>query len=247
MEAGLKKLVELNIKQNINSNSESSPIAIDQNLIFTYDMNVEDVQPDGTSRIRYTLNNLKLTQSIPGLGETTINTADPSENKGAAADILMPIFSQMIGKSIFLKVNKKGKVLETDTKEIEMLKNKNVGIDDNSFENFLTEFPDNPVKIGDSWEVTRNSSNANASMKIKTIYSLKELKDGKAAIAVDADLSSLNENILIAGTMKGSFVVELKTGLSESGFLHQELDMTMNTVGKKIPMKISSDISMNLR
>jgi hypothetical protein len=103
---------------------------------------------------------------------------------------------------------------------------------------FFLRYPDSAVSVGDSWnrelEIKRNNK-----MNCSAKYTLTEVKDGKGTITIDGKLTGSGESFghefTIDGGLKGTFTVDLKTGIPLMTDITEEF--TLDLDGRKVQMK----------
>jgi uncharacterized protein DUF6263 len=133
-------------------------------------------------------------------------------------------------KSIYDKeFNKKSEVLMNGNEIADSSENKI---------QFLIRYPNGEVAVGDSWKKeivikTGNKMNCNAT------YTLKEVKDNIATIAIEGDLfgkgDKFGNEFSMEGKLTGTFTVDIKTGWPKTADTHQEFTLKMG--GKDTPIK----------
>ncbi|MEL6719885.1 MAG: DUF6263 family protein [Bacteroidota bacterium] len=102
-------------------------------------------------------------------------------------------------------------------------------------------FPDEPVKVGDTWTKS-NKVEAGMAMLVETTYTLRERKDGTAFIDFNAKVTSdpdakgiemmgMQMQYDLAGTQSGTIQVDEKTGWTKETKGKQEMKGKMNMSG----------------
>lgn len=126
--------------------------------------------------------------------------------------------------------------------------------DDDSFVSNMqtfTYFPSVPVSVGDSW-TTQTRMNVGMAMMLDATYTLERVEADSAFLQVDIDtytpddagsMASMGGNMTMdmTGTMTGTAIVDLPTGLIRSMDLssQMEADATVEQGGQTIDMEMS--------
>lgn len=114
-----------------------------------------------------------------------------------------------------------------------------------TLESSLKIYPDQPVKIGDSWTV---DTKMQLTMPVETItkYTLSEVKDDIAFLKINGTLLSKGSfqsmgntiNTDLTGTNVGDAELDIKTGLILKSHLRMELSGKMQTGGQNIDFEL---------
>lgn len=243
---GSKMNLDIQADQNIETESMGQKMTIEQKMQFKVESLVEDITKDGNYIFKGTYRQIKISQNLPGIGQNVVDTEDPSANSGEAAAIMEPLFKSFIGKSFIMEMTPQGKPVRMDMSEIKALSPGSGSLleGDNSLFTASTEFPDKPLKAGDSWEVERDVTSEKYAMRIKAKYTLKEVKDGLALINFKGQYLPSNENSSVSGSIEGDLQVDTQTGWTKETLLRQDLTFTSSAQGMAIPLKIKSTISI---
>jgi hypothetical protein len=141
-------------------------------------------------------------------------------------------------------MDKFGKVIKTT-----MSNGLNTGKGGGSMDNLnYSIFPDKKLKVGDTWESEVEQNMNGPIAVIKTKYKLVSITDGIAEISMDGTLG-IKENTegKISGTQKGTSKIDIATGMNKSITLDQDIDMEMNDMGMKMPMKVKNNITITTK
>jgi len=118
----------------------------------------------------------------------------------------------------------------------------------------LNIYPNKKVKTGEAWQ--KNSSTPIAGMMnmvLQSTYTLKSVAGNQANIDVlsNIQLSPLSNNNLpvnmefhLKGTQQGSMQTDVLTGLVATSTIHQDISGEIVAQGMKIPMHITSEVSI---
>lgn len=244
LKKGTAMKVETQIDQNIITKAQGQKMNIDQKMQFVFDLAVEDIDPQNNFIVKNTYRRVAMQQNIPGIGENVVDTDHPEASKGAAVSIMEPLFKTLIGKSIKMTMTPRGKILSMDMSEIQNLAGTNEFNESNGLSELFIEYPEKPVKPGDTWECEREIK-GKIPMWLKAGYTLKEVKDGVAFIGVQGSYTSADEKMQISGTTDGVMEVDVATGWTRRCELNQKMDMRIQQTGLEMPMNMESRITIN--
>lgn len=121
------------------------------------------------------------------------------------------------------------------------------------FEQNYKFFPAQAVKPGDSWSSTLELEKP-YKMTSKSTYTLQKVEGGKSYInlkglmgteaPVKVEQQGMQIELSIEGSVTGTFIVDNKTGITESSVLKEDLKGTASVMGQAIPMTIANTITM---
>lgn len=187
---------------------------------------VTDVDENKNSTIQVSFDSLNM-KSVTNNGQTLeYNSGDPT----ADMNDLNKVYSTLIGKKITVKVSQDGKVKEVmgiDKIIDEVLKELNIKNNKQEeeiqkmiveqfgdealkkqVENITSVYPDEPVKVGDTWEKKTDIS-SEYPLQAESKYTLKESKDGMSEIMVESKVKTKDDaEPLILGNIKISYDIE---------------------------------------
>lgn len=254
LEKGKKFYTTMVMDQQIETSAMGSAMSINQSITFEFDVEVKDHKENGNHVISNTYKRMALTQSMPGMGamgETVVDTKDPSKNKGMVASMMAESLNKLIDKTFEMEMDQYGKVVGTNMNQLmeEMGAPDDGGsIEGGDMSAYNVQFPNKPVKVGESWEGELVQKNKGMDMKVKSTYTLKAIKDGIAEVEMKSVISTdTTSNELfgkISGTQSGTSYIELKTGWSKEMKLTQDMTMEMGEGGQTVPMKMKSTITL---
>ena len=211
-----------------------------------------------------------ITSPMMKMGYDSKNTI---ENPSDMDKILEQIFSTLIGKPFTLTIAPDGSVKSvTGMDAIAENMSQSVGNDQIAaqltvaikqqfsedaikrvFEQSLKIYPDNPVKVGNSWNVNNAIEISGMGTNTKTKYTLKAVKKDMADIAVESTLDLKpgagmpGAEGLLTGTQNGSMVVEIKTGMPVSSDLTQIVKGSLKMQGIDILMDMTTKSKMSTK
>lgn len=121
-----------------------------------------------------------------------------------------------------------------------------------SMEAALKIYPEKPVKPGESWIVETELKNI-LPIKMKTTYTLKEVKENKAYVSVTGILNAVGPVEIMGFTMQtnlngnnnGDMVIDVKSGLALDSDMKIIIGGTMTAMGQEIKMKIDGQNKIN--
>lgn len=176
-------------------------------------------------------------------------------------------FSKILGKKFIVVLSPKGKVVEIKGfKElIEALEKGSMdpatkklieGTFDehkmtSSFESSYHMFPDNSVKVGDSWS-QKNMVESMFPIEISTTYLLKEVNNGIAKITVKGDFTMKKDDykangitmkINFSGTYNGFYDLDINSGMSNRAEIAMPMKGTMEVMDMEVPVTVNSTIT----
>ncbi len=159
---------------------------------------------------------------------------------------------QLIERPFNLSLSPTGKILSSQSIEIERNTFQSAyTFNDSSIRKVLQYafniYPKLAVKRGDSWQKKIKASIGFTNIVARNVYQLMSIEDTIAHIEIRGKLTSENvdgnnSTVNITGTQKGSYDIDIKTGLVISGKLEQDLSGEMNITGDLTPVEIESRV-----
>jgi hypothetical protein len=201
----------------------------------------------GMKTIQITYDRLAMIMNMGGQKMELNSDMDIKEAQGPLG-MVGGIFRAMKGKSFTMKVNSEGQIKEVKgfeeigeavVEEFKVAEGTKESLKNNfknqfnektareSFSNSFDIFPDKPVKVGDSWKKTANTS-VGIAQKMVTTYTVKEIKGNRVTIDAVSDMQ-LKDSSKTGQTAR--LIVDARTGLVTRGTFEQQ------SAGK---MKVSS-------
>lgn len=203
---GEKYKVQQTIEQKIVQTLQGQNLQTNQNINMGYTYDVSAVDDKEVSTITTTFDSVSV--NITGNGE---NIQYDSSKGGAADDPLAAVYGGIIGKSITMKVDKQGNVVElqgVDKLMSDMLNNLKVddpqtrqsiqqALEQNfgdealkeSFSKVTKIYPKNDIKVGDTWEDTQ-TINMGYPITMTSKYTLKEEQGNLLTIDMTSDIKT---------------------------------------------------------
>ncbi|MFC6099289.1 DUF6263 family protein [Olivibacter domesticus] len=263
LKKGLKYIFTTNTSQLIAQEVMGNKMDIKQHTDIDYIYEVIESNAQGML-IKTTYQNILIdTQTPQG------NISYDSKKKDNADSPLKNI-GNMVGKSFTMHASAEGEV--TQIKGMQEIVN-SIGGDattkqllkqqfsDSAFINMmnmaLNIYPNKEMKIGESWQKISTAEMAGMmKMNTQNTYTLKSLEKDNAIIAVQSNIDLLplpNKGVLgniefnLKGTQSGTIKSHLQSGMITSSVIHQEIKGNVSAQGIKIPMTITSDITLTGR
>lgn len=183
-----------------------------------------------------------------------------SDNEGMMASTMDAAFKDVLNKSITITQDMSGKTIKSEgMDDIMGMESSKGGMDFKSIMG-MSQFPDKALAIGDSWSNT--FADASSPMKIDVTMTLTDIKAGKVyvefeSVVSDNDKFDMSEampdseeeapELGVSGTQNGTFVYEEGSMWLIEGMIKQDLEMEVEQMGMKIPMKIKGDMIISMQ
>ncbi|MDZ4810612.1 MAG: DUF6263 family protein [Bacteroidota bacterium] len=224
-----------------------------------YSMDVSE--DDGSMKtITSTIDRFKMKMGVMGFN-IDVDTDKPMPSLGTTEDgkdpmkMINTIFGAIKGQKFIMKVDAEGKVQEV--KGFENMANSivdSLGLNEEEkqemrkkfdgqfnaknmqgqFDRFLYIFPNKEVKVGDTWQKKSEVSGSMAG-KYNSTYKVTDIEGDMVTLDEATKVESQDEKIKVKGDIKGTIVVDSKTGLVVTA--NQEIEMTTETNGMSMEMK----------
>ena len=234
-----------------------------------YSMEVSE--DDGNMKtITSTIDRFKMKMGVMGFN-IDVDTDKPLPSIGTTDDgkdpmkMINSIFGAIKGQKFTMKVDAEGKVQEVTgfenmaeliidslglgEKEKQEMKKKfdgqfNAKNMQGQFDRFLYIFPNKEVKVGDTWQKKSDVSGPMAG-KYNSSYKVTDIEGEMVTLDETTKVESADEKMKMKGEIKGTIVVDSKTGLVVTA--DQEIEMTTETNGKSMKMKGKTKIKGKAR
>ena len=119
----------------------------------------------------------------------------------------------------------------------------------NAFEQSFKIYPANPVNVGAGWNMENVATVNNMKTSSKTRYTLNEVKNGVAFVAVDGEME-MNPGAgmggKITGTHTGTITIDTKTGIPLTNEILQNAKGSIIAQGMDIPTEIVSKFKTSI-
>ena len=125
----------------------------------------------------------------------------------------------------------------------------------NNMEELFRIFPDSAVHVGDRWKMN-STKTAEVPLTTRNSFQLKEIVDGTAVIRSEGEISSsettsqlngANYTSDLKGKEEGSLDMDATTGMLLSSTSDSEIEGTISSMGRDIPVKIKISMKMEGR
>lgn len=233
-------------------------IGMDYNMNMLYEVNKEG---DNTV-LKMTYE--KLGMDMDAMGQKIQMSSDSQDDNPANKP-----FQSLKGGSISTIINSHGEVIDVkgtddllkrmgDISETEKETLKGFVSKDaikSTTETFMKIFPANPVKVGDSWQIT-SLVQTPYKLKLNTHYKLIKVENGIAYIDVAGTVSTdgaqamkmngMDINIDLSGDQNGTIQVNEVTGMTQVAQVKQNLKGKMDVMGQEVPMAVASDTKVEV-
>lgn len=215
---------------------------------------IKDIASDGTVNLTVATTAIKIEQTNPMMNMSfDSEKPEEAEPKGTLDGL-----SELIGKEIDVKLSKTGELVSVNMPEdmFNGVFDNNPGGDQvkqqmeglfgeqsmkSSFTQLTGFYPEQPVKVGDSW-TKENLIETGMKMNVKTTYTLRERKGGVAMIDFKSDVATVMDgdgiemmgmkmSYDLKGTQEGTITVNEKTGWASKTEGEQDMKGKMNMSG----------------
>jgi uncharacterized glyoxalase superfamily protein PhnB len=117
----------------------------------------------------------------------------------------------------------------------------------NMFGQSFNFYPDNAVKVGDSWIIENTIPMNNMNFGFKTNNTLIEISTNKATIEVTGDIDMDMEEGKFTGTQTGTMIVDTTTGIPVTSDISLDMKGTIQTHGMNIQMEMTTNTKMSVK
>lgn len=192
-------------------------------------------------------------------------SGEMSEGKKDPFKMINKMFGAIKGQQFTMKVDQEGKILSVDGFENigklladsldlnekdrgDMMKQFNEQFNAKStksqFERFFYIFPNKEVKVGDSWQKNSEISGP-AGGKYASTYKVTEIEGDMVTLEETTKIESEDEKINLKGDIKGTLVIDSKSGLVVSA--DQDMKMATDVGGMKFEINGKTKIKGKAR
>ena len=242
-----------NTTMDLDMNMTMMGMGTTMDMFFSMNMTIDEVSGD-TIYVSAKYDHIKVKQQVPMMGTIEYDSENPDAAKGMAGKIYKDQFGKMLDANLSMLFNRKGKVIDfKGLNEVlsDSIQPQNMNQPDMTqyFENMMAIFPDSTVKVGSSWTQEVSTSNQ-FPMLVKNTYTLKSVKGDDVTIDIKGDMT-LNEDEMegvkidtFKGSFTGTMIVDKNSGWTKSAEIKQTMEMEMNQMGQKMPMKMDMNMKM---
>lgn len=244
LKLNLTKGKKYDMKMVMNSNAEMNMMGQAVNTVNNIEMGMDyevmDVLANGNFLVRTTYKKTKMDGETMGMKYEY--DSETGKATGMQGEQMSKSMKKMIGQYTELEMDKFGKVIKATNSDTTSKKSKG-GIENFSF----AVFPDKKVKVGDTWESNVEQNMEGTIMVIKSKYKLNSVTDGIADISIDGVVEiKPGAEGKVSGTQKGTAKIEVATGIGKEVVIDQDIEMEMNDMGMKMPVKMKNKITITM-
>lgn len=111
---------------------------------------------------------------------------------------------------------------------------------------FLTMYPAEAIKPGDTWKKEFHTSNGFIHMKLENTYTLKSIDGNIAHLELEGKITpeDTTQAMIFSGIQSGGLDVDIKTGLITIGLITQHLSGKISSGGKTSEVSATSEINL---
>ncbi|MCY6370164.1 DUF6263 family protein [Clostridium ganghwense] len=235
--------IETGIDQKVVQEINGKTIELNSKYNISYSCLVSDVDNNKNATVQVTFDTINM-KNVVNNGQTLeYNSGDPTANM----DNLNRVYSALLGKKFTVKISEDGKIKEItgideviksiiteldienqkQRDEIQKVVMEQFGKDalGKKVQNITGAYPDEPVKVGDSWEKKIEISEEYP-IEAESKYTLKERKDEISEVTVASKLKTKEDakplilanikiNYEFEGTQDGVITVDEETGITK--------------------------------
>jgi hypothetical protein len=258
-EKGVKYEYHMEMVQNIKQNIMGQEMPMETEMNVTYLMEIKDKTPQEI-HAQLTYQGFIFLVSSPMMN-IKYDSKNPIENLSDMDGIFEKMFSTLIGKPVTVVFGLDGSVKSVTGMEA-IIKNMIGAVSadgqvaaqmgaqisqqfsDEAMKNMFGQsfnfYPNNAVKVNDSWDMEITMPMNNMNFGIKTKNTLKEVSANKATIGVVGDIGMDVEDSKFIGTQTGTMIVDTTTGLPITSDILLNMKGSINAQGMEIQMEMMS-------
>ncbi len=270
-EAGANYYAEQVISQEIKQKMMGQEMNMTQEIVFGFDLAADKTDPyliDITYK--------KIVFKMSAMGNTISFDSDNSAaDTSEVGKLYSSIFSSFLNKTLKLKLDNTGKVLEVKGIE-EMMESLLASLPDssensiatkeqikeqakelanvNQFDQFFNFLPGKPVSAEESWTLDKDLNAAGMDAKVSAKLTLIDFTEQLANVAYDGTIKgegSLKSGppgsgFSMDGTQKGTMSLNRNTGMVEKSDMEMAITATMKASGLSIPMTTKGKLTTTI-
>jgi len=268
-EKGKKYEYQTEMIQSIKQNVMGQEIPVEIEMSTKYLMEIKDKTSQETT-MHLTYEEMAYIISSPMM-KMGYDSKNPVENPSEIDQMLSKMFDQLIGQSIVVLIAPNGSVKSVTGMDViganmanalagdnqmtaqlgaQMKQQFNDANMNNMFEQSFKFYPDNPVKVGNSWDLENTMMMNNVNTGSKTKYTLKSVNRNIAAIAVEGEIEmnmGAGMEGKVTGTQAGAMTVDAKTGLPLSGEVSQNMKGALKVQGMDVQMEMTTKTKTSIK
>jgi hypothetical protein len=242
---GAKYQLKTNITQSMSS--PQGKITNEMDMEFSYAAIGKET---AHTLLELTYDRIRMKMSGAGMPSMEMDT-EKGTDEGTAA------LKKLIGQKLTMKVSPEVKVMDITGWEQMFTGKGNAGmsLDDikQSMELSMNIYPGQPVRVGDTWTINTVQRLNAISMNVANTFTLTEVKDNTATLDISSEINPGDApkdpamaaiQMEIRGTQKGTYKVDIATGMIKEGKLVQQMKASSNK-SKELSMDIESEIEFD--
>jgi len=251
-----------NIKQSVMG--QEMPMEMEMNA--TYLMEVKNKTPQEINT-QMTYQGFTFSVSSPMMN-IKYDSKKPIDNPSEMGKMIERMFSAIIDKSFTMvvapngsvkSVSGMGAIIESMLSAIsadgqaaaQMAAQMSQQFSDENIKNMLGQsffvYPDDAIKVGDSWNMENTMSINNINFGIKARNTLREVNSNMATIAVAGDIDLDMGEGKLTGTQTGSTIVDTVTGLPVTSDVSINMKGNINTQGMDVQVEMISKTKTSVK
>jgi hypothetical protein len=220
------------------------PQVMNMTMSMDNDLKVGAIEKDGSFMLDNVVKRVGMNMKNPMMN-IDYDSANPSTEDPVAAE-MHKTMGAMIDKSMVSKLSNRGELLEAPNYDEIFGDNPDMAgqIDqmNQSLESTFINYPENAVKVGDSWNAT-SEIEGQAPMTQEFTYTVKEITQTNVVLNVDGTIKLSPEAMMSgSGDFNGIMTINRLDGFVQSSVLKQNLNMSV----MGMDMKTVTDINVTM-
>ena len=265
-ETGKKFEYKMEAVQNIKQNVMGQEMPMETEMNSTYLMEIKD-KTSREIRTQMTYEGFTFLVSSPMMN-VKYDSKKPIDNPSDMDEMFEKIFSTLIGKPFTVvyapdgsvkSVSGMGAIIENMIGSVSAdgQAAAQIGVQmsqqfsDESMKNMFGQsfhiYPDNAVKVGESWNMENSMSMNNMNIGIKTKNTLREVNSNRAIIAVTGEVDMDMGEGKFTGMQTGTMIVDITTGLPVTSDISLNLKGSIKSQGMDIQMEMLTQTKMSVK
>lgn len=253
---GSKYQYHFTSKQDIKQNVMGQDFPMKQNMVMVYDM---DIVEKGKESVKAAFTYREVFYEISSaMMNVKYDSKSEIDNSNPMNEIMAKIFSGLLNKQFEATIAPDGSVLSVTGMEA-ILEGMTAALGDdaqaaaigegmkqqlsneamkNTFEQSMKIYPKEKIKVGSTWNVEQNVATTSGNMNINSVYELKSTDKKNASVEVKSKVEGMNGQL--TGVQTGTLEFDVKSGITKSSNIVQEMKGNMTVQGMEVSMEISS-------
>jgi hypothetical protein len=227
----MESTVDMNMKM------DGGLMNMDTKMAMEFSMKVDTIDTDGIISVTSEYSRMKMKMNMPQ-GNVDYDSNNP-ESDDPITKAMADAMSGMIHTPFTMKMNGRSEMVEAPDFSTMFESNPAAaGQADQlkqTFDNMFAIYPENKVKLGDSWDRTMNTG-GQMPMDMDATYTVKEILDDKVVLAITGKVKSDGGMAEATGTFTGTMEVDRATGFPFNSKMNQDISVTVQ--GMEMDMKV---------